>query len=972
MAQDIRAGAKALVGRQRETGLLAAALARAGEGEGGSTVLLRGDPGVGKSTLLAWTEHAARGRGFTVLRATGAEAETDLAFGALHQALWSPLQRSAALPPHQREALDAAFGARSGAPSGFAVGAAALALLDGEVRTAPVLLLLDDLHWIDSSSATVLGFLHRRCAGLPLVIVGATRTDGPAAQTWSAETVEVRALPRADAAELLGTRHPGLAAGTRDRVLAEADGNPLALVELPRQLADAQRSGVAPLPARLPLGRRLERMFADRLDAMTPEAGRLLLLGALATGQDLSSGVWLRAAGDGDPRGTLARIEADGLARLDATGQLVFRHPLARTAVVAAASDAARREAHRALAEVLAPTDPGRLVHEAAAALLPDEDLAQRLQEAGRDLAGRGGDAEGALLLERAAVLSPGSCDRVRRLTWAAVMSARGGQLRHTAALVGELKNSAVPQDVAPLFAYAVVYADQSHHVEFASSAALLPAALDALTAPGADGFGGLVEQAYFKLLLAASYTDDPWAWQALHRHREAVSEAGRLCLRAWTEPGPGTADELRALAGSLTGEQEAGAAWLLLWTATALDCPEGNLWQRFTGLHNFASQGSVAKARCHQDYLDGHWDRAGVCLTEAGIAEELGYHCNALLFRLYHAHYLAGRGDETGLDAIDRRIRPDATRARMRHVLDRLTHLHGLAALAHRRHEEAYAHFGELTPPGRPPAGPAWHHALVLDLVTAAVHTGRREEALAHLAAARGARSAEISERHAFLVAAATAVAAEDGEDDGAAEAAFRTAYAVPGAERWVFELARLRLAHGAWLRRRHRPGAREVLRAAHHDFRRLRALPWAQWCEEELRAAGDLVVPAQRGAAEPAAGPVDGAAPSGAAGPAARAGAAVLTGQELRIARLAATGLTNKEIGRQLRLSPRTVAAHLYKIFPKLGIASRAALAHALGPGAGPGDGTGTGRGSGRGSGPGDDPAGVRPRPPGGTAVR
>ncbi|MEV7781983.1 AAA family ATPase [Kitasatospora sp. NPDC088351] len=898
----------ALVGRRRETELLTAALVRAKDGAGGSTVLLRGEAGVGKSTLLAWAEREGRERGFTVLRAVGAEAEAEFAFGALHQALWSPLQRSEALSTHQRDALESAFGARAGTPSGFTAGAAALALLDEVTRTAPVLLLLDDLHWADSSSATVFAFLHRRGAGLPLVIAGASRPDGPAARTWSAETVDVPPLSRADAALLLGTCYPELAAATTARVLAEAAGNPLALVELPRQLTGAQRRGAAPLPDQLPLGRKLERMFAGRLEAMTPEAGRLLLLGALATGTDFGSEAWLRAVAGEDVRVPLERMEAAGLARLDAAGRLVFRHPLVRTAVISAASDAERREAYRTLAGSLAPEDPRRLVHEASAALSPDDGLARRLQEAGRDLARRGGDAEGALLLERAAVLSTSSCDRARRLTWATVMAARGGQLRHAVSLVGELKASTVPSDVAPLFAYAVVYADQSHHVGFESSAALLPEALDTLTVPGADPFGGLVEQVYFKLLLAATYTDDPCAWRALERHRENVSEAGRLCLRAWTDPGPDMAAALVAVAEGMTEEQEAGVAWLLLWTASALDCPEGDLWQRFAGLHGYATQGAVAKAKCHHDFLLGRWDRAAVCLREAEAADELGYHCNALMFRQYYAHFLAGRGDETGLREIDRIIRPTATRARMRFVLDRLTHLRGLAALAHRHYEEAYAHFCEITPPGRLPSGPPWHHALVFDLVTAAVHTGRREEARAHVAAGRAARSAEISGHHAFLLAAATALAAEDDE----AEAAYRAAYDVPGAEQWAFDLARLRLAHGSWLRRRHRSGARTVLRVAHHVFRRLRADPWAQRCEEELRAAGDPV-------ALPPGGP--GTEPSG------------LTGQELRIARLAATGLSNKEIGRRLQLSPRTVGAHLYKIFPKLGITSRAALAHALG---------------------------------------
>ncbi|MFD9684766.1 BREX system ATP-binding domain-containing protein [Kitasatospora sp. NPDC059088] len=906
---------RALVGRQRETEVLTAALVQAVDGRSGSTVLLRGEAGVGKSTLLGWVERAARERGFTVLRAVGTEAETDLAFGALHQVFWPLLRRSGALSAHQREALESALGVRSGTPTGFAVGAAALTLLDEAVRTAPVLLVLDDLHWIDSSSATVFAFLHRRSADLPLVIVGAGRPDGPAdrtwsAETWSAEALDLRALPPVDAALLLGAHHPDLAATTRERVLAEAAGNALALVELPRQLASAQQRGLAPLPEPLPLGRKLERLFTDRLETMTPEVGRLLLLGALATGPEFGGAAWLRAVADDGARETLARIEADGLARLDEAGQLAFRHPLVRAAVVSAASDAERRAAHRTLAAVLAPDDPRRLSHEASAAWLPDEDLARRLERAGRELAGRGGDAEGALLLERGAGLSPGSCDRARRLTWAAVMAARGGQLRHAAALVEELRTSTVPPDVAPLFGYAVVYADQSHHVDFESSATLLPAALDALTEPGADTFGGLTEQVFFKLLLAAGYTDDPRIWRALERHRDGVPEVGRLCLRAWTDPGPDAAAALRRAAEAMTEEQEAGAAWLVLWTASALDCPESDLWQRVAGLHGYATQGSVAKAKAHQDYLLGHWDQAAVSLREAEIADELGYHTNALMFRQYHAHFLAGRGDEAGLRAVDEVVRPVATRARLRYVLDRLTHLRGLAALAHRRYEEAYGHFCGLTPPGLLPAGPPWYHALVLDLVTAAVHTGRRDEARAHLAAARAARSAEISDRHAFLFAAAVALAAEDDE----AEEAYRTAYAVPGAERWAFELARLRLAHGSWLRRRHRAGARGVLRVAQHVFRRLRADPWTRYCEEELRAAGDQV-----------------ALPPG--GPAAEPGG--LTGQELRIARLAATGLTNREIGQQLQLSPRTVGAHLYKIFPKLGITSRAALAHALGSG-------------------------------------
>ncbi|WP_354637939.1 BREX system ATP-binding domain-containing protein [Kitasatospora camelliae] len=906
-----RTAAEPLVGRRRETDLLGRALERAATGAGGGSVLLRGEAGIGKTALLAWAGQRARGAGFTVLRAVGAEAEREFAFGVLHQILWPLLDDARSLTAPQREALEYVLGRREGeVPGGFMVGAAALALLAEAARRRPLLLLVDDLHWVDSSSATVLAFLHRRSADLPLVLVGAGRPEGTAAEIWPDRPVEVTALAEADAETLVRRRYPALAATTASRVLQEADGNPLALVELPRQLAQGQLRGVLPLPDRLPLGQRLEALFADRLGDLSPPAARVLLLAALAGGAAAGdAGAWLRTAAGGRAEQVLDEIEAGGLAVLEPAGRLAFRHPLVRSAVISAAAGSEQREAHRLLAEGLAADDPRRLLHEASAAVLPDQALAERLQEAGRRLARRGADAEGALLLDRAAALSADPDDRARRLTWAAVMAARGGQLPYTARLVAEIETAAVPPDIAPLFAYAVVYVDQSHRIDFESSAALLPAALDALTAPGAESFGGLAEQAYFKLLLAATYTDDPRAWRALAAHREHVSEPARLCHRAWSDPARtahGVAEELRALIGRMSRAQEAGAAWLLLWTASAVDAADEDLWRRFTGQHGYATQGSIAKARVHRDYLRGRWDAAEDCLREAEAAEELGYHTNALMFRLTWAQVLAGRGDEAALEALDRRLRPVAAGAGMRFVTDRLDHLRALAALGHGRYEEAYARLARLTPPGELPPGLPWFHQPFIDLVAAAVHTGRHREARAHLAAGRAARMAEISARHAFLLAAAEALAADEEE----AEDRYRAAHAVPGAESWVFDLARLRLAHGSWLRRRHRAEAREVLGEALHAFRALGAGPWADRCAEELRAAG-----------QPAGAPASGVE-------------RLLTGQELRIARLAATGLTNKEIGARLRLSPRTVGAHLYKVFPKLGITTRAALSQALDP--------------------------------------
>ncbi|MET9290935.1 AAA family ATPase [Streptomyces sp. NPDC003077] len=1030
---------KELIGRQRERALLERVLESARAGACGSATVLRGEAGIGKTALLDWAADRAARERFTVLRAGGSEAETGLAFGVLHQVLRPLLAHSRALPARQRAALESALGLRDPSPSdGFRVGASALALLAEEARHRPVLVLVDDLHWVDSSSAAVLAFLRQRIADLPVAMVCASRPVDSAPEGWPVHPVDVEALTGEDSRALLRRWHPELAATTARRVMDEAAGNPLALAELPGQLGDEHRRGVLPLPERLPLGQRLEEIFARRIRSLPPEVTRALLLTAL-DGAGAARGDALAGPLPGQDRAEriLVPIEASGLARLDHAGCLVFRHPLVRSAVIASASEAERRAAHRTLAERLRADDPRRLLHEASAAEGPDERLAARLQEAGTRMALRGGDAEGALLLVRAASLSAGADNRARRLTWAAVMSARGGRLAYAAKLVAELQRARVPEDVAPLLAYAVVYVDQSHHVDFGSSFALLPPALAALTAseeagtevagapstdasdipvsgvptsearasgvpvsdarafgvpvsgapasgvpashtlasdipvsgaPVSDGpashapashtpaFEDLVEQMFFKLLLASTYTDDPRGWETLERYREHVSPMARLCHRAWADPprtAHGAEDELRSLVAHRAARQETGHAWLLLWAASAVDSADAELWWLSGGEHAYATQGSVAKARCHQDFLRGRWDAARDCLREADTAEELGYHCNALLFRHYHAHFLAGRGDERGLREARARIEPAARKARMRFVTDHLDHLGALVALAHGRYEDAYARLRQMMTPGDLPRGLPWFHLPFFDFVYAAQHCGRRAEARAHVAAGRAARMGDISAHHAFLLAAAHAMTADgdtvdddvadeetaedeavgdeavgdevadddapdddapdvDAPDDDTMDAAYEAAYAVPGADRWVFDLARLRLAHGSWLLRRgRRTEAADVLRAAGRAFGELRAEPWAEQCRSALRAADrapDLAV----------------------------AGPGALTPQEMRIARLVATGLTNKEVGAALHLSPRTIGAHLYRIFPKLGITSRAALARAL-----PGDG-------------------------------
>jgi DNA-binding CsgD family transcriptional regulator len=648
----------------------------------------------------------------------------------------------------------------------------------------------------------------------------------------------------------------------RSRVLREAAGNPLALLEVPARLTPGQRAGVEPLPEHLPPGDRLERVFADRLGALPPATRFVLLLCALAgrgaQPPDLIAGA-ARAAGTSAAELTPAREH--GLVDVDPhTGRIAFRHPLAGACVARAATAAERRRAHRALAAALPGESERALTHRVAATDGPDAGLARALAEAGRRAAARGGHGEAGALLARAAELSPGAADRVRRLVGAAHAAAHGGSLATAGRLLGEARRGGIPADARALH-------DVTHaFVRLHADGDLAPA-IDVVT-------GGPLREAagtsLFLLLVATGCTDDP-----------AVREAARVAL----PPGGGAVR---------TG-------WLP-WdpaSADALGDP-APLWERVTRRASFHTMACAALVAARDDHLTGHWDRC-LAATAAGAsaAGARGHGFLERMFRYVAGHVHAARGDQEELDALAAPLGRWASTRRHTRLLGGLAALRARCALGNGDYEAAYAGAAALVPPGRPPAG---GHAVLLDLVEAALHTGHAAQARRHAAAFRAAGTAATGPHPAFVLAAAEALAAPDDAVDAAAHAV----YALPGAGRWPFELARVHLHHGAWLRRRHRAvEARHHLAAAHRRFVALRAAPWAGRAEEELCAAGP-----------------GGTTPH-----------AALTAQELRVARLAARGLTNRQIGDRLRVSPRTVGAHLYKIFPKLGVSSRAALAQALG---------------------------------------
>ena len=410
-----------LIGRDDDLGYITAFVDQAAES--GGALLLSGAAGVGKTVLLDAAVAHAEAAGSRVLRAAGAEFEMAVSFAGLNQLLGPLLGQAQGLSAAYRRALDVALGVREGSsPDRLMLSNAALALL--VQATGPVLVVVDDLPWLDRASALVLGVVARRLAGSRVGFLAVSRSGEDGFFDRRGLTVhEVLPLGEAAAAELVGDRFPALAPQVRQRLLAEAEGNPLALLELPLALSGMQRSGTGPLPEWLPLSRRLQATFESRITALPAPARHLLLLAALDGTGGLQT---LQSAAPG-PRGIddLAPAERAGLVRVgEDTGRLAFRHPLIRSAVVALATSDQRRRAHEALARHLTGEPDRRAWHLAQAAAGPDEQVAALLEQAAQRIRQRG-DAVGAVTaLLRAADLTPPGAERSRRLAEAAYLGA--------------------------------------------------------------------------------------------------------------------------------------------------------------------------------------------------------------------------------------------------------------------------------------------------------------------------------------------------------------------------------------------------------------------------------------------------------------------------------------------------------------------------------------------------------------------
>ncbi|BCB92000.1 helix-turn-helix transcriptional regulator [Phytohabitans suffuscus] len=883
-----------LVGRDEEVSRLVALLGDAAS----PALLLRGETGLGKTALL--DELAAAADGFRVVRCAGAEAERDLAFAGLHQLLFPLLPGAAGLDPGHRAAIEAAFTGTAGAtPQVMALGIAVLDLLTLVSAGAPLLLVVDDGQWLDVPSAQVLAFTARRLGGTAVRVAVAVRAEVPSALDGAGlRELLLEPLDEPSAARLLDLQRAGLSPYRRNLILRTAAGNPLALIELPRA-EEVLDTGAIALP------RRLERVYGARLRGLAAgERGELLraaLDGAGAGVARRAGAVRYRMGGVG------GAVEAGLLAPDPATGEPVFRHPLVRSAVVQAATPNERRAAHADLAMLHRDSPERRAVHLAAATVDPDDGVAAALEEAAVSATRRGGAATAVTWLTRAAELSRRSADRSRRLADAAFVAGQAGLLD----VAQDLAEDAAADGPAAVInaGFVALYRDGEVAANHRRISALVESGIDD---------DQLRERALTLLLAISRFAADPVRWARtdalFDRYGDRVGPSTAIARDAWGDlvgrghgvperiaevlagPAPVAPWDVMRLAVSAFYLGALGDHRALLRRTVEREAESGAVTSVMTLLQMVMQDqiGTGAWAEAEQT------GRRGLDLTG-----EHGYALFAHSFRAFLGLLAAYRGD---LDrarelqaAVDAWGRPRS----VGFLTEYAEAIGAAAALSEGDYETAYAYAAGITAPGGFARYSQQAVRTLLDLVEAAVHTGRHEAARAHAEAARDAGLPALSPRLALLTAGALAITA--GQDE--AGALYAAAVAHPAGAAFPFELARIRLAYGAWLRRaRELTLARQALTEAAGAFDRLGAATWAERARTELRAAG-RPTRADRDAV------------------------AALTAQERQIAELAATGLSNREIGARLFLSPRTVGAHLYKVFPKLGITSRASLRDALG---------------------------------------
>jgi DNA-binding CsgD family transcriptional regulator len=870
---------------------------------------VRGDAGAGKSALLAEAGRLARGRGMTVLGTAGVQAEAHLAFACLHQLLLPVLGAIESLPAPRRAAVSAAFGITDGAaPDIFLVSLATLDLLAQAAARSPVVLIVEDAHWVDVPTREVLAFVARRVEPEPIVLLFGVRDDLDSRYD-EAGIPELRLGPldHAAADALLDARTPGLPTDVRRRLLAESAGNPLALVELPNALDPEQLHG-GPLPDPLPLTPRLERVFSARVSGLPLETRTLLLVAALD--RDGAPAEVLRAAGAVCGRAALSLDAltpalAARLVDLDEAG-LRFRHPLVRSSIHQAATLPERRAAHAALAAVQAD-DPDRGVwHLAAAADGPDEEVAAALEAAAARAERRAAIAVAVAALVRAAALSEDPRRRGSRLIRAADIAFELGR----GELGVRLLRQAQPLELAPADRVRLTWLLEVFGDVVWSGARRVASFVEIAEQMRAEGQTDRALNSLMAVALRAWWGNPEYEIrQAVVTTAERIAVADDrpellaiLALAAPVERGAAVMARLSRHAGHTGGDPRAAYFCAVAANAVgAFGLAEAFLPAAVSGLRAQDRLGPLTHARVSQAWGAiqlGKWNDAQLAAEEGrSLALETSHPRFASAAQLAEAMVHALRGRHELAESMAR----DAERVLLpmgAHPMLALVQLvRGAAALAAFRADDAYESLRRIFDPTDIAYQPYIRGWALVDFIEAAAHTGHLNEARAVVAEFE----APAVQSGSPVLLAGLSYARPLLTDDEQAEPLFQEGLSADLAH-WPFTRARLLLAYGSWLRRRRRAAeSRAPLRVSCEAFEALGARPWGERARQELRASGETSrrrTPEARDA---------------------------LTPQELQIAQLAAKGLTNREIGQTLYLSHRTVGSHLYRIFPKLGISSR-----------------------------------------------
>jgi len=905
----------ALRGRDDERAVLDRLVEEARTGHSG-VLVLRGEAGVGKTALLEYVIESASD--LMVVRAVGVESEMELTYAALHHVCAPLFNRVDRIPIPQRDALETTFGLRGGAvPDPFLVGLATLSLLSEAAQQRPLLCAIDDAQWLDRASAQVLAFVARRLVAESVVLVAATRE--PVGRYGRLPEFLVGGLGDTDARALLASAIPGrLDERVAEQLLAEAGGNPLALLELPRGLSPAELAGGFGLPGARSLSGKLEEAFVNRLEALPEDTQQLLLLAAADSTGDPAL-LWSAAEQLGIADAVLSPAESARLLEVD--GRVRFRHPLVRSAVYRAATPHQRRRVHRALSEATdALSDPDRRAwHLAEATASPDEAVAAELERAAERAQARGGLAAAGAFLERATSLTLDPELHAKRALAAAQTNYEAGALDEALALLDiadagahrELDRARVDllrgqiafaarrgRDAPPLLLKA------ARQLEAVDPALARATYLEALSAAMFAGRlvrgGGVVEVSEAALAgppppepprppdlllqgLAVRFTDGPAAGAPI------LKEA----LRAFREV-------------SVLTPQEARWLWFASWIALYLSDEEA--WTALSTRHlelvretgALTALPFVLTNRGSVYAFFGKLDEAAAAEEELRAATE----ATGIATVPYGALAVAAlRGREGEFSRLAETSVKEAQARGEGLALTITEFLRGTLYLGLGRYDAALTAVGQAE---RYHEEGAANWALI-ELIEAAVRSGRRE--LAGTAMERISQSTRASGTDWALSTEARCRALLSEGDAADTDDLYRRAIEHSGSTNLRVHLARGHLLYGEWLRReRRRLDAREHLRTAFEMFDAMGIEGFAKRAERELLATGERLRTRTVETRDE------------------------LTSQEAQVARLARDGLSNAEIGARLFISQHTAAYHLRKIFTKLGITSRAGLGRVL----------------------------------------